>query len=79
MSIFIFALILFVTEIIDVPVYVFIIPFLFIYILKPKCPKCGSYVGSDKNGMTSINFSKNCEKCGQDLIKCKAEKKKGKK
>jgi len=67
------------TKIIDVPVYVLILPFVLSYILKPKCPKCGSYVASDKNGMTSFNFSKNCEICGQDLMKCKVEKKKGKK
>jgi len=79
MSIFIFALILFVTEIIDVPVYVLILPLVVLYILKPKCPRCGHPVGTNKYGLTTGTMSKNCEKCGQDLMKCKAEKKKGKK
>ena len=80
MSIVILAIILFMTEIIDIPVYVLIIvPFVLSFVLKPKCPRCGNNVGTNKYGWTTGTMSKNCAKCGQDLMKCKAEKKKGKK
>ena len=78
--IFIIVGILQLSSIIDISIFeVAIIVIFFTIVLKPKCPRCKLHVGAEKNGLVSFIVSKNCKKCGQNLMKCKIENKKRKK
>jgi hypothetical protein len=54
------------------PLLVLILTFI-IVTLFCKCPKCQNRIGNHRYGFVNLKFSKYCQKCGQDLMKCEIE------